>query len=81
MGDVVLLSAEDDPADTIRPRLDAAQADCSRIHILQAVRERDTDGVATERTFSLKRDITVLEELLPTLPDCRLLVVDPISLD
>lgn len=79
VGDVVLVSAEDDPADTIRPRLDAAGADCRRIHILQAVRERDTEGVATERTFSLKRDIAVLEELLPTLPDCRLLVIDPIS--
>lgn len=79
IGDVVLLSAEDDPADTIRPRLDAAGADCSRIHILQAVQETDTGGVETKRTFSLKSDIKVLEELLPTLPDCRLLVIDPIS--
>ncbi|MFQ5463785.1 MAG: AAA family ATPase, partial [Phycisphaerae bacterium] len=30
-GGVILLSAEDDPGDTIRPRLDAAHADVSRI--------------------------------------------------
>lgn len=79
IGDVILLSAEDDPADTIRPRLDAAEADCSRVHILQAVRAVDTDGKPAERMFSLKRDIAVLEALLPTLPDCRVLFIDPIS--
>lgn len=78
-GSVVLLSAEDDAADTIRPRLDAADADCSRIHILQAVQGTDEDGKPIERLFSLKQDIAVLEGLLPTLPDCRLLVIDPVS--
>ena len=78
-GSVMLLSAEDDPADTIRPRLDAAEADCERVHILQAIRVIDNEGNSTERLFSLKQDIAVLEELLPSLPDCRLLVIDPIS--
>ncbi len=35
---VVLLACEDDAADTIRPRLDAAGADCSRVVLLKAVR-------------------------------------------
>ncbi|MGI8757153.1 MAG: AAA family ATPase [Acidimicrobiales bacterium] len=35
--DVVLLAAEDGLADTIRPRLDAAGADCARVHHLDAV--------------------------------------------
>lgn len=78
-GSVILLSAEDDPADTLRPRLDAAGADCGRIHVLQAVQEMGPDGNPTQRMFSFKRDLAVLEELLPTLPDCRLLVIDPIS--
>jgi hypothetical protein len=39
---VLLLSAEDNPANTIRPRLDAAGADVSRVHYLAAVREGDT---------------------------------------
>lgn len=44
---VVLLSAEDDPADTIRPRLDAAGADCSRIVILSAVSEEGRERFPT----------------------------------
>ena len=79
VGDVVLLSAEDDPADTIRPRLDAAGADCQRIHILKAVKAVDEEGNPIQRIFSFKRDMEVLGKLLPTIPDCRLLVVDPIS--
>jgi hypothetical protein len=75
MGDVILLSAEDDPADTIRPRLDAAGADCARVHVLKAVFDEDD----STRTFSLKRDIAALEEALASLPDCRLLIVDPVS--
>ena len=37
-GSVVLLSAEDDLADTIRPRLDAAGADVERITAIEGVR-------------------------------------------
>ncbi|HEY4505902.1 MAG TPA: AAA family ATPase [Candidatus Paceibacterota bacterium] len=79
MGDVVLLSAEDDAADTIKPRLEAAEADCARIHILKAVQEVDDAGKQTERMFSLKNDIAILEKLLPSIPDCCLLIIDPIS--
>lgn len=78
-GSVVLLSAEDDPGDTIRPRLDAAGADCERIHILKAVQDFDADGKPIQRMFSFKKDIAVLEDLLPTLPDCKLVIIDPIS--
>jgi len=33
-GDAILLSAEDDVADTIRSRLEAAGADLSRVHVI-----------------------------------------------
>ncbi len=79
LGDVVLLSAEDDPADTIRPRLDAAGADCTRVHILKAVQEVGNDGLNTQRTFSLRRDLDVLQTVLTDLPECKLVVIDPIS--
>ena len=36
-GDVILLSAEDGLADTIRPRLDAAGADVTSVHAMQGV--------------------------------------------
>ncbi len=78
-GDVVLLSAEDDPADTTRPRLDAAGADIDRIHALEAVYTTDDAGKEVKRMFSLKKDVEVLSQLLPDIPNCRLLVIDPIS--
>jgi len=71
---VVLLSAEDDPADTIRPRLDAHGADCARITLLQGV--RDADG--SERCVSLS-DLPALEAAIDETPDCALVVVDPVS--
>lgn len=42
--DVVLMSAEDGPADTIRPRADAASADVRRIHLWVATREEGGDA-------------------------------------
>lgn len=77
-GDVILLSAEDDEGDTIKPRLDAAGADCSRVYILNAIKEQK-NGEETERMFSLKNDIPQLEKALSSLPECRLVVIDPIS--
>src|SRR5919107_5572070 len=51
---VVLLSAEDGLADTIRPRLDAAGADTERIVALSTVAEGSRGG---ERTLSIPRDL------------------------
>lgn len=79
IGDVILISAEDDPADTIKPRLEAMEADCSRIHIIEAIQEEDTKNEITERMFSFERDIKTLEELLSNQPNCRLVVIDPVS--
>lgn len=78
-GDVILLSAEDDLADTIRPRLDAAGADVRRIHALTMIRYTDESGELAQRMFSLEKDIEVLDDQLASLPNCKLVVVDPIS--
>jgi hypothetical protein len=79
-GDVVLLSAEDDPADTIRPRLDAAGADVSRIIMLTAVRIPADDGHgAVDRGFCLAVDLPHLRSAIASVPRCRLVVIDPIS--
>ncbi len=80
LGGVVMLSAEDDPADTIRPRLDAAGADCSRICLLTDVSRFDSAESKWFRTpFNLARDIGVLDEAIETTIDCRLVIIDPIS--
>jgi putative DNA primase/helicase len=78
-GGVVLLSAEDDVADTIRPRLDAAGADVRRISALQAVRRNYKDDPSRESTFSLETDLPALEAAILKVSDCRLVVIDPIT--
>jgi len=73
-GDVVLLNAEDDLADTIAPRLDKAGADDSRIVAIEGV-----SLLGKRRHFSLEQDLPRLEEVLVGNPGTRLIVVDPIS--
>ena len=43
-GDVLILSAEDGLADTIRPRLDAAEGDPTKVHAIEGVLIIDSDG-------------------------------------
>lgn len=77
-GSVILVCAEDDPGDTIRPRLDAHLADVSRVHLLSAVRRISDNGQPHEVLFTLA-DVVALEAALQTHPDCKLIVVDPIG--
>jgi putative DNA primase/helicase len=77
-GSVILLSAEDDLTDTIRPRLDARGADCSKIVAIRAIAGKDSES-RYRRAFDLARDLEHLEAELERMKDCRLVVVDPIS--
>ncbi|RAO75793.1 AAA family ATPase [Dyella jiangningensis] len=72
-GSVVLVSGEDDPGDTLRPRLDAAGADVNKVYYLKAV--CDMEG---ERGFTLA-DVPALTSMLGRLKDCRLIIIDPVS--
>ena len=76
LGSVIILSAEDDAADTIRPRLDAAGADATKIHIVSAVREADGKG---RRAFNLQADLGLLENEITRLGDAKLVIIDPVS--
>lgn len=78
-GGVVLLSAEDDLADTIRPRLDAAGADVERITALQAVEHRDPGSKAMIRAAFTLADMPALAAAITRMPGCKLVIVDPIS--
>jgi hypothetical protein len=62
----VLLSAEDDLADTIRPRLEAHSADCERVFVLASLAD-------------LRIDFEQLQAAINRMPDCRLIVLDPIN--
>ncbi|MCC7388146.1 MAG: AAA family ATPase [Phycisphaerales bacterium] len=70
----VLYNAEDDPEDTIRPRLDAAEADCDRVTILEGVRNPD----GSVKGFTLD-ELDVLEQAIDDTPDCGLVVIDPLG--
>ena len=52
-----ILSAEDDPSDTIRPRLEACGANLDRVHIIVAVHMTD---VKRDRFFNLKQNLDTL---------------------
>jgi putative DNA primase/helicase len=71
------LSAEDDAADTIIPRLIAADADCTKVHILEAVRREDNDE--GHRSFNLQLDLPELERKISELGDVALVIIDPIT--
>lgn len=78
-GGVVLLSAEDGVADTIRPRLDSAGADISRIVALEAIQSVGGNGLESARMFDLSRDLPALELAIRSVGGCRLVVIDPVT--
>lgn len=71
-GDVILLSAEDGLADTIRPRLDALGADVARIHHLAALR-------LGERERAVQLADTAAIEYAIRARAARLVIIDPIA--
>jgi putative DNA primase/helicase len=76
LGSVIILSAEDDIADTILPRLIAAGADCSKVYIISAVRREDEKG---PRSFNLQLDLPELEKKIAEIGDVLLVIIDPIT--
>jgi len=68
---VVILTAEDGLADTIRPRLDAAGADVSRVVALECLVNGDE-----ERSLSLT-DLTAIEAAVRAV-DAKLVIIDPL---
>jgi len=73
-GVAILLSAEDDPGDTLRPRLEAAGAKLENITLVQGVRTGDH-----VRSFNLKEDLKFLREMCTYDSEVKLIVIDPIS--
>jgi hypothetical protein len=72
-GDVILLNAEDDVGDTIRPRLEAAGADLARCWVLPDVHPEG----APPRPPELPADLFLLEDLVKS-KTAALVVIDPL---
>jgi hypothetical protein len=69
---VLLLSAEDDPARTIRPRLDAAAAELNRIVIVDGV-----NGEKFGRPVILPEDLDLIRDTAKEI-NAALVVIDPL---
>lgn len=73
-GNVLIYSGEDDPADTLAPRLLASGADMSRCYFVKGTR---IDGA--EQAFDPARDMDKLRQCIANMPGgIDLLIVDPI---
>ena len=70
----IIMNMEDDAGDTIRPRLDAAGADVSRVHVLDGLKT-PTGGV---EPFSLSRHLDDLDKAI-VQTGAELVTIDPLS--
>lgn len=73
-GRVAMLLGEDDPSDTIKPRLRAHGADLARVQLLQA---RQING--RPHAIDLQDCAGLIQQHCDTFPDLRLLIVDPVT--
>jgi hypothetical protein len=76
LGNVIILSAEDGAADTIIPRLIAAGANLSRVHVVSAVCNLDGKG---RRAVNLQSDLELIEAKIAEIGDVNLINIDPVS--
>ncbi len=72
-GEVIVLTAEDGLADTVRPRIDTQWGDAQRVYVLRAVKQN-----GAERLFSLSSDLVHLETAL-TQTGAPVAIIDPLS--
>jgi len=78
-GSVILFGAEDDAGKVVVPRLIAAGADLSRVHVCQGTASGDSGDESPEvAAMILERHIGQLRAALDDVADCRLIVFDPL---
>lgn len=73
-GNALIWSSEDDPADTLVPRLAAAGADLNRVHIIQG----RTNAQGDADPFDPANDIALLRATANEIGGVSLLMLDPI---
>ncbi len=72
-GNIVIWSGEDDPADTLVPRLIAAGANLERVHVVRGIQQ---DGETAP--FDPAQHMDALAERLGNLENLALVIVDPV---
>jgi putative DNA primase/helicase len=73
IGDVLMWSGEDDPADSLVPRLLASGGDRKRFHVVDGMIE-----AGKRRSFDPSCDIPALLDASRALSDLRMLIIDPV---
>ena len=74
--EAIVLTAEDGLADTVVPRLMAAGADLSKVHILTRTKMANSE---VENHFDLTRDVAALRRALADHPNVKVLIIDPLT--
>jgi putative DNA primase/helicase len=74
-GNVIIWSGEDDPRDTLVPRLIAAGADLSRIHFVVGTNEG-----GGKRSFDPAKDMAGLSAAMQQIGGASLAIIDPIAM-
>ena len=77
MGNVILISAEDSPEHTIRTRLEANGANLNKVHLLDGIRNSDSNPDC--KLFNLKSNLNELETMINEIKEVSMIVVDPLS--
>jgi hypothetical protein len=75
---VILASSEDDPRDTLVPRLQAAGAELDKVGLVRVGRLAK-EGGKKRRMLKLKDDYGLIKRTLEQNPDVALICLDPIS--
>jgi hypothetical protein len=75
-GAVIILTAEDDIADTVLPRLKTNEADVSKVVAIQGVKYPNEEE---QFYFNLIAHLPALEQAIIQTPESRLVIIDPIT--
>ncbi|MBN1512610.1 MAG: AAA family ATPase [Phycisphaerae bacterium] len=78
-GGVLWIGSEDALDDTLVPRLMAAGADLTRVQAIKGVWATGEDGSCRLESFSLTADADALRVAVESVPDCRLIILDPLT--
>jgi hypothetical protein len=77
--EVLIAATEDDLETTIKPRLMAMGADCSKITAIKNVFDTDENGRKVSRELNLDGDTAKLYALLKANPQILMVVLDPLT--
>ncbi len=75
---VILMGGEDNLADTVRPRLDAAGADLSKVIALEGLEVRQDNGEIDVAPITMEA-VNVIRDALVRKPDAACVIIDPVG--